>query len=615
MFIRQYNNSNPKSGKNYKSFAIVSSERCNDKIVQKNLLNLGSDFNLPKEKWPMLILKIKKYLQGSNSLLEETFNTEYEILAKKLADQIIEKKNKDLEKITNSTHSDIIKVDRRGVDGEDYRSAGPEHVALHGAERLNLLNALTSLGLPEAKAKLALALVAARMVHPGSERETYRYLACDSTLAELLGIEINSESSLYRIIDKLYENKSKIENSLIKNINSLFKTNSIVTFYDLTNTYFEGASKADKLKRGHSKEKRSDCPLVTLAVVLDANGFVIRSEVFSGNVSEPGTLEGMLGKLKATDAGKVVMDRGIATASNIKWLNEGGYSYLVVNKEQKRIFDDDKAILIKDNSISKVYGYKEISSDGTEARLYCHSMGRENKENAICEKKSKEFEEQLNKINNIITNNRYKRSKIDIERRVGRLLEKYTGISQHYAIKVFDNSESLTDNSPVLATKIVWEKNPVVGSMMEKPGVYCLKTNDLSMSANEMMDLYTKLTDIESVFRSLKSELGLRPVYHQKETRIESHLFITILAYQCVQVVRAILKSSGINDSWWSIRNCLSTHGRISYILPDSEGGFEVIRKALRPKASQAAIYRALRITSRPGGIYNQKIKSKITKI
>jgi transposase len=376
-----------------------------------------------------------------------------------------------------------------------------------------------------------------------------------------------------------------------------------VTFYDLTNTFFEGATGSSKAKRGRSKEKRSDCPLVTLALVLDAYGYVIRSDVFAGNVSEPSALETMLGKLQATDVGQVVMDRGVATASNIQWLNEHNYSYLVVNREQKINFNFDKATPFQTKNKNTVHFYKELNQDNTEARLYCYSENRGLKESSIWAKKAKAFEDALVKIDEGLQKIRCQKELSIINIRIGRLFEKNSGIAQHYTINILDNSSIKKEGEPTLATKINWTKKPVSGSMMEQPGVYCLKSNNINMSAEEMWLTYSKLTDIESVFRSLKSELGLRPIFHQKEERIESHLFITVLAYQCVQVIRQYLKSSGVDESWASIRNCLASHGRLTFILPGEEGSCEWIRKTLKPESWQSVIYRALRVTMRPGGI------------
>jgi transposase len=283
-------------------------------------------------------------------------------------------------------------------------------------------------------------------------------------------------------------------------------------------------------------------------------------------------------------------------------LNENNYTYLVVNREQKRIFDTNKAITIETKSNSIVQIYKEISDDKTEARLYCYSERRQFKESTIENKISTEFEKQINNINDNLTKKRCKKDKMVIERRIGRLFEKYSEISQHYSVVVEDNSLSKSSLDQLIATKIILTKKSVAGSMIDKPEVYCLRSNKLTMTPHEMWIQYSRLTDIDSVFKSLKSDLGLRPIYHKNNERIESHLFITVLAYQCVHIIRNVLKESGIDESWWSIRNYVASHGRLTFVLPKKDGSLELIRKAIHPQGWQIDIYNALGITTRPGG-------------
>ena len=154
-----------------------------------------------------------------------------------------------------------------------------------------------------------------------------------------------------------------------------------MTLYDLTNTYFEGeASEQPQARRGHSKEKRNDCPLLTLGLMLDASGFVRRSQVFAGNVREHRTLAGMLEALRAPTGALVVMDRGVATDACITWLREHRYRYLVVSRERHRQFDAEAAVSVRTRSNQTVQLHKVVSTDPDEARLYCYSEERAQKE-------------------------------------------------------------------------------------------------------------------------------------------------------------------------------------------------------------------------------------------
>lgn len=325
---------------------------------------------------------------------------------------------------------------------------------------------------------------------------------------------------------------------------------------------------------GHSKEKRSDCPLVTLGLVLDGSGFVRRSRMFAGSVAESTTLEAMLKGLEAPAGALVIMDRGIATAANIAWLLEHHYRYLVVSRERKRRFDQESAVPVSTAAGQAILTQKVVSEDGQEVRLYCYSEARQEKENAMTARFSKTFEEGLQKLADGLGQPRCEKRRDKLLQRIGRLREKSHGISQHYRVDL------VADASGDKVTALSWERIPVSGSMLTHPGVYCLRTNELAWDEKTLWQTYTMLTDLEAVFRSLKSELGLRPVYHHKEERAEGHLFITILAYQAVQILRHKLKAKDIRESWATLRKTLSSQQRITAIFKQRDGRTLHVRKS-----------------------------------
>ncbi len=180
--------------------------------------------------------------------------------------------------------------------------------------------------------------------------------------------------------------------------------------------------------------------------------------------------------------------------------------------------------------------------------------------------------------------------------RLGRLKAKSRGTSQHYRVDL------VTEDSGKIVTAITWQRVPVEGTMATHPGVYCLRTNELAWDEERLWRTYTMLTDLESVFRSLKSELGLRPVYHQKEDRSDGHLFITVLAYQCVQFLRVKLKAAGISDCWATLRDTLSVQRRVTASFRQRDGRTLNVRKATMAEPELMTIYRVLGISSAPGG-------------
>ena len=202
-----------------------------------------------------------------------------------------------------------------------------------------LQDKLAELGLNRLQIAAAVGNIIARMAHPGSELATHAWLQQRSALGELIdcNFEAMDLNRLYRASHALYKHREALQDHLFAKAKSIFGFGETVTLYDLTNTYFEGvAAGVAKAKRGHSKDSRSDCPLVTLAMVLDGSGFPRRSRVFAGNASEPATLEEMLSGLGAPPAATVVMDAGIATEANLTWLRAQGYHYLVVGSRAAR---------------------------------------------------------------------------------------------------------------------------------------------------------------------------------------------------------------------------------------------------------------------------------------
>jgi transposase len=185
---------------------------------------------------------------------------------------------------------------------------------------------------------------------------------------------------------------------------------------------------------------------------------------------------------------------------------------------------------------------------------------------------------------------------VKITERVGRLKQKCRGIGQHYRI------EYQTDDAGKKITALTWTKEPIPGTQMSDPGVYCLRSNETSWTEEQLWRTYMTLTDLEAVFRSLKSELGLRPIFHHKEARSDAHLFISVLAYQFVQIIRTRLADREIHDSWASLRNILRVQRRVTSSFKMRQGRTLNVRKASQPEAELAPLYTALALDPNPGG-------------
>ena len=505
--------------------------------------------------------------------------------------------------------TDFQEVDVHSIEMTRPRSVGAEHVCLEALKELNLPAILDEAGFNAPRKAAALGNIVGRMCKPRSERATSKWLANRSALGELLSFDFESMPlmQLYRASDLLLKNKALIEQSLFERAQSIFGFTPTVTLYDLTNTYFEGnVSGNSKAKRGRSKEKRNDCPLVTLGLTLDASGFIRHSEVFDGNVNEGSTLEGMLEKLNAPEGALVIMDAGIASEKNIAWLAGKGYKYLVVSRQSKRTFEMEKALSIQSASDHTIHLQREeVQGQGeevSEVKLYCWSEQRARKDSEMDAQFREKFEAELSKIAAGLHKKGYTKRRDKLHERIGRLKERCKRVSGHYRI------EFVFDDKGETVTQLNRHYEPSQASKQNHPGVYCLRSNQTDWDEEALWRTYTLLTDVEAVFRSLKSELGLRPIYHHKEARCDGHLFITVLAYQAVQVVRRKLKEQGICESWVSLRELFAVQHRVTTTFKQKDGRTLHVRKASVPEEPLLKLYQILGLDTAPGGIKKMTI-------
>lgn len=595
MYIRQTKTSNATSGEAYFTFRLVASKRIEGKVRQQTLLNLGRTFSLPREQWPVLCSRVEQILSGQMSLAP--ISTAIEALAQRYAARLVAD-SRPVAAPGESAGPVYHEVDVDSLELVRPRSIGVEHAGLAALNWLELPRILEQVGLNGKQQAAVIGNVIGRMASPASELATWGWLRERSGLGELLEVDFEALPlmSLYRASDLLVRHRQAIEAALFSRINDLFALPTTVTLFDLTNTYFEGEMAGNsKAKRGHSKEKRSDCPLVTLGLVLDGSGFVRRSRMFAGNVAEASTLEEMLQGLDAPTGALVIMDRGIATEANISWLIEHQYRYLVVSRERTRRFDSAQSLEVTTASDQTVHLQRVVSDDGSEVRLYCHSEARQEKETAMTKRFSQTFENGLAKLAAGLLKPRGEKNRDKLLQRIGRLEEKSHGISRHYRIE-------LTPAEGPLVTTITWTKEPIDGTQLTHPGVYCLRTNELHWDAATLWQTYTQLTDLEAVFRSLKSELGLRPVYHHKEDRADGHLLITVLAYQAVQVLRRKLKLQGINAGWTALREIFSGQQRVTATFTQKDGRTLHVRKTTVAEPKLRSLYDALSLSATPVG-------------
>jgi len=614
MYIRRTHTNNSSTGERYFTYRLVANQRVDGKPRQMTLLNLGRHFAVDQEQWPSLCVRIEQLISRQVILLPVELPTQVEKVAQRIAAQLIDQQaetpspaDTDLAPVEDSQASQVVTVDAHTVDIDSLaltrpRTVGVEQVALGAMQQLNFIEMLKELGINGAHTAAIIGSIIGRMAGVTSELATYHWLIKQSGLGELIDVDYEALPlmTMYRAADTLWKHSAQIEQVLFSRIQTVFGFSTTITLYDLTNTYFEGeVPNNPKARHGRSKEKRSDCPLVTLGLVLDGSGFVRRSQTFAGNVSEAGTLEILLKNLAAPSGALVIMDAGIATEANIRWLREKNYGYLVVSRERHRQFNADAAVTLETASQGMVRCQKVLDQEAQEVRLYCHSPGREQKEQAITERFSSRFEAELKALHDGLQRPRTTKHPDKLWERIGRMKQKHHGIGQHYQINV------QTDESGEIATSITWQKQIVPGTSVDYPGVYCLRSNQTEWTEEDLWRTYSLLTDLEAVFRCLKSDLGLRPVFHHKEERADSHLFITVLAYQFIQLIRCQLKESDIhaNSSWRTLRDNLKTQCRVTASFRRTDGKALHVRKTTKAEPEQMAIYRAMNLNPAPGGI------------
>lgn len=604
MYIRRTTIKSRKDGKQYFTYRFVESQRIGKKVRQHTILNIGTNFLLPRDEWSILCSRIQDIISGQKNLFE--VSEKIEPLAQDYAARIIQSQAN----IGQESDTDYHEIDINSLESLRSRSVSCEHVALETFRYLGLDKKLKELKFTGPQIAAATGTIIGRMCQPGSELSTHYWLQNKSGLGELIDHNFNKTTlyRMYQISDQLLKHKKSLEEFLFTKEQSLFGIGETITLYDLTNTYFEGSGLYNELAfHGHSKEKRSDCPLVTLGLVLDGSGFPKRSEIFKGNVNEASTLARMIQDLENDTLFKkptIVMDAGIATEKNIEWLKTNHYPYIVVSRKRHREFNEGKSCIVKKDDNCTVKAQKVIDPETGETLLYCHSTLREKKDTSINNRVNERFIEAMSKLEEGLSKKRYVKKYDKVLERIGRIKQRFSRAAKQYDIQV--SKDENTGN----AVKIILKQKSNSETKEEFPGVYCLRTSHTTLNESELWRTYTMLTDLEAVFRSLKSELGLRPVFHQITDRVSGHLFITVLAYHLVHTIRYQLKQLDINMSWDDLRKMLSGQNRIGIFMQCKNGDVIHVRKSTRPEPEQQKIYSALGLEMYPGKTVKKIIKN-----
>jgi len=606
MFIRRVTTTNGVTKKKYSYLNLVESVRTENGPRQKLILNLG-ELDVDRSQYKALARRIEDILTGRRTLFE--IDQQLEQHARQAAEKIFTKR---AEEINAERVDDFQMVDTGSLAVSTPRSLGAEYVCHAVWEQLGFDAALRQEGVSPRVVPLLEALVVGRLIDAGSERWTKRWVEKLSALYELTGKPLwNSLQSYYRGTDRLYGCKEALERHLSDREKDLFSLEENIVLYDLTNTYFEGRCAGNpKAAYGKSKEKRSDCRLATMGLVVDGEGFAKYSRIYPGNQYEADTFQQIVGELekhlqqqiKAT----IVMDAGIATKENIGWLKAQEYSYLVVNRG-KAPFEIDGA----DMSI-----IKEDEQKGIKIEVKRHELQKEVYLLVKSEKKRLKEASMMDRVEQLLLDRlKYYKSGLGkkhhvkkypkVVEMIGRLKEKYSRAAQLYEITVV--AETGGGKDVVNAVDIQWKrKEPRYDEVTQSEGTYVLRTNQKDLTDEQIWQTYIMLGHIETAFRDMKSHLGLRPNFHQKGERVDAHMFISVLAYHVMHAIEHKLKLSGDSRSWWTIKTILRTHQRVTieYISKNEDGtrNNNTLRLNSRLEPGHLEIYTKLGLSGNPLG-------------
>ena len=607
MFIRKTHKGN--GSKRRTVYRLVQSYRTENGPRQKTILNLP-DFDLPKQKWKILADTIEAKLNGQLLLYIED---EIEFLATHYVNLIEEKSllsDRNAEIIVDSDAAEYETVNVKSIKSRQIRTIGAEHVALSVYKKLRLDQLFTRLGFNKKQRDDAALSIIGRLVNPGSERSTREWAMHRSGMDRLLNTNFQnlSNNALYRISDLIYDHKKEIENHLQAVEQELFNLKETLVLYDLTNTFMEGrALNNPKAQFGYSKEKRKDCRLITLGLIIDEDGFPKRSQVMAGNKNESQSLMGMIAQLenksieelvssKAANKGKtVIIDAGIATFDNLAMLSDYGYDYIAVAKGKpisKDQIDEENLIKLRETKNNQVE--VQLFKNAKENVLYCRSLLKSKKEHSMLANYREKFEAEMQTAKSALDKKRGTKKYDKVLERIGRIKERNSSVSRYYTINV------IPDEGTDKVKEITWEFNNFDEMKFSYSGSYCLRTSRQDLNEQELWETYTTLTKVEAAFKCLKSELAFRPVFHRREYRADGHLFIGVLAYHLLNAISIRLKEKDIHLSWNKIREILSTHILLTTSMKTKSGKIILVRQSSQAEYIHSEIYKSLGISNKP---------------
>src|SRR5216683_2114751 len=584
MFLRP--NRRSKDGKDHSYWSLVETVRTPDGPRQKTLCYLGELNGSAQARWLRTV---------------EVFNEQGEAQQLKLFPSHVEAPADDPQ---------VARVLLNKVRLERTRQFGACYLGFELWKRLELdrfFEAAVDNDFADVPwSRVAALLAINRLCAPGSELAIEQRWYPSTALDDLLEIEEGkiNDTRLYRCLDRMLPHKSKLEQHLKQRYGELFGTEFDVLLYDLTSTYVEGAAeKNPMMARGYSRDHRPDCEQMVIALIVNRGGFPFSYETFDGDRSDVSTMETIL-RMVERKYGKArriwVFDRGIVSEENLQAIRKRGGQYLVgTPRSQMKQFEEE---LLKDDwtQVRPEVEVKKVAiPQGEETFILCRTSGRKEKEKAIRNRFSARMEDALKRLAKTIENGRLK-DRHKMERRLGRIQASHPQVNDLYDVAVRDTPKGVRLHWAIKEDRKIWRAL--------REGAYMLRTNLQAGTAEQLWSRYMQLTEAEASFRALKSELSIRPLFHQLEPRVKAHVMVAFLGYALWVTLKQLLKrratiipqplASGVHNaqplSAMKALALLSILQSADIVLPTTDGCEIRLRRITEPTAEQKALLQQL---------------------
>jgi transposase len=490
-----------------------------------------------------------------------------------------------------------VEVDTQRVRVENGRSFGGVWLGMQAVDRLGLAELLERL-MEVGREKIpwpmmALVLVVSRLCDPSSELHIAEHAYEQSAMSDLLGVPASAvnESRLYRALDQLLPHKDELQKHLKQRLGELFQLKYDLLLYDVTSTYFEGEALANPLaQRGYSRDNRPDCKQVCIALVVSREGMPIGYELFAGNKADVTTVQAIVTTMEDRygQAERVwVMDRGMASASNVEFLRQEGRRYIIgtpksmLRRYEKELASRDWSVVREGLEVKRCPN----PDGGDETFILCRSADRRQKEKAMHERFEKRIEEGLASLAKLA--GKRSMTAVKLSHRVGHLMGRNTRAAGLFKTEIVTDKED--------HAHLKWEKVESWRSWAQlSEGCYLLRSNVSDWTADELWRAYMQLTEAEGAFRIHKSDLSLRPIWHQKQQRVQAHVLVCFLAYVLWKTLSQMCRAAGLGDEPRKVMEEIGGIQVVDVVMP-TRCGQEIRRRCvMRPTPHQAIVLNRL---------------------